>query len=173
MQSLPKIAITMWGWLLYHRALNQVFGFHSAIPDNSPHTLPSSIRALTFQEIPRILSLPQCVFPAQTEGISQESVEQKHKQTPVPWLGLWSGMPNTSPCSLSRISPAPWVTAGGHSFESHAGPPMIYHPLTVFVLKIPSWELHSPSPPPWSITQEHQNPSRKTHCPHGSRVKAV
>lgn len=123
-----------------------MFGFHSTIPGNSPHTLPSSIHALTFQEIPRILSLTQCVLPVQIEGISQESVEQKHKQTPVPWLGLWSGMPNTSPCSLSLISPAPWVTAGGHSFESYAGPPMIYHPLTVFVLKIPSWEFRSPSP---------------------------
>lgn len=25
---------------------------------------------------------------------------------------------------------------------------MIYHPLIVFVLKIPSWQLSSPSPPP-------------------------
>lgn len=65
-----------------------MFGFYSAISGNSPHTLPSSIHALTFQEIPKILSLTQCVFPVQTEGISQESVEQKHKQTPVPWLGL-------------------------------------------------------------------------------------
>lgn len=65
-----------------------MLGFHSAIPDNSTHTLPQSTCALTFQEMPRILSLTRCVFPVQTEGISQESVEQKRKQTPVPWLSL-------------------------------------------------------------------------------------
>lgn len=114
--SSPKITIPMWCWLLNHRLLNSLFSFYFAIPENSIHTLPSSLCALTFQEIPKILSLTPCVFPVQTEGISQESLEQKHKQTPVPWLGLPTGMPNTSPCSLSLIPPSPWVTAGGHCF---------------------------------------------------------